>query len=128
MKVEVLNVKDEYNYIELIVRKHKKVIAVSTFAENYVNLDSSYLILDTIKSNFSYSYNESGITVMWVKNRNEMIAFQDETDEGKSDIIIDGHSITTYRQEDEMKFRLNFIVYYASNIKRKNNTSAMKSK
>jgi len=126
MKVEIL--KDEYNNIQLKVRKHKKRIDVSTFAENYVNLDSSYLILDTIKSKFHYSYNESGITVIWSKNRNEIIAFQDEADEERSNIIIEGHSITTYRQEDEMKFRLDFITNYISNVRQKNNTSTMKSK
>lgn len=126
MKVEIL--KDEYNNIQLKVIKHKKIIEVSAFAENYVTLDSSYLILDTIKSKFSYSYNEYGITVIWSKKRNEIIAFQDETDEERSNIRIEGHRIATYRQENEMKFRLDFITYYISSVKQKNNTSAMKSK
>jgi hypothetical protein len=65
MKVNLLTC--GYDYIELTVKKRKKIITVSKLAEDEVNLRSDYLVSDAIKYAPSSSYAESGIAVIWEK-------------------------------------------------------------
>jgi len=124
MKVTVS--KNEYNHIELIIRKHKKIIAISTLAENSVSLETYYLISDLVAYDTSL-LNRSGLSVVWSEKGAYIIDFNDNLDEEKVDTIVEGHRISTHKL-DKMNFSLDLVVYYVPNIKEKNNTSVIKSK
>lgn len=111
MKVTLLTY--GYDYIELTVKKRKKIITVSKLAEDEVNLRSDYLASDAINYAPSSSYAESGITVVWARNRNKIVDFQREIiDDEEEDIIASyGNSVTTYREWDTKMLALDLVTY-----------------
>ena len=106
MKVEIS--RDTGNRIKLTTKKRKKIVVVSIFEEDEVNLKSA-LDYDAIAyAPLSY-YAESGITVTWAKNRIKIVDLLKEIDE-EPDIVIYGENITTYR--DIKAFKLDLIAYH----------------
>jgi hypothetical protein len=125
MKVEAS--KNEYNHIEFIVRKHKKVIAVSTLAENSVSLETYYLTSSSVDYDTSSSIDGSTLIVAWSEKENYIIDLRNKVDKEKADVIVEEYRLTTHKM-DKMNFSLDLAVYYITNTKEKNNTSAIKSK
>jgi len=107
MKVEIS--RDTGNRIKLTTKKRKKIVVVSIFEEDEVNLKSA-LDYDAIAyAPLSY-YAESGITVTWAKNRIKIVDLLKEIDEEESSISAYGENITTYR--DIKAFKLDLIAYH----------------
>jgi hypothetical protein len=113
MKVTVS--KNEYNHTELTVRKHKKIIAVSTLVENVVSLETYHLISYSVDHDLSL-LKGSGLSVGWSKKGADVIDFRDDLDKEKVDILVDGHRISTHNI-DKMNFSLDLVVYYISSTK-----------
>ena len=124
MKVTVS--KNEYSHIELIVRKHKKIVAVSSWVENSVSLETYYLTSDLVDYDPSLSEG-SGLSIGWSEKGVYLIDFSDNLDKEKVDTLIDGHRISTHTS-DKTDFSLDLVIYYVPNTKEENNTSIMKSK
>lgn len=125
MKVTIS--KNEYNHIELIVRKHKKIIAASVLAENLVSLEIYYLSSNLVSYDHSLSNNYgSGLSVGWSKEGAYVIDFRDDLDKEKV-AILDGYRISTHKF-DKMDCSLDLVVYYIPNTKEKKYTSVIKSK
>jgi hypothetical protein len=124
--MKVIVSKNEYNYIELIGRKHKKLIAVSTLAEALVSLETYNLISDLVDYDPSSSEG-SALIVGWSKEGADLIDLRNNLDKEKVDTLVDGHRITTHKV-DKMNFSLDLVVYHVPSAKEKNNTSSIKSK
>ena len=118
MKVELLKkvavLKDEYSYFEIVVKKHKKIIPISTVAEDEFMLGTDYLIPDSIKCNNSLTYGWLGLTVTWSKNGINIVNFRDK--EG-SNMIAYNHRISTFN--DKINVGLILAVHYVSCVKEK---------
>jgi len=112
MKVELL--KDEYGHFEIVVKKRKEIIPISTVAEDEFMLGTDYLILDSIKCNNSLTYGWRGLTVTWSKDGIKIVNFRDK--EGSNKIEY-SHLIGTYN--DKINFGLLLHVHYVSCIKEK---------
>jgi hypothetical protein len=112
MKVKLLiDGFDGYNRIELTVKKRKKIITISSLAEGKIELQSDYLASGVIKYALPSSYTESGITIVWAKNKHDLIDFRKEIDKEEPDIISYGSNITTYMQRDTEIFELELVDY-----------------
>lgn len=109
MKVKLLTY--GYNSIELTVKKRKKMITISRLAEDEVSLRSDYLASDAINYAPSSSYAESGIAVIWEKNRNKIVDFQKEIDEEEDSIESYGNSVITHRERYSKIFGLDLVTY-----------------
>jgi hypothetical protein len=123
MKVTVS--KNEYKHIELTVRKHKKIVAVSTLAENSVSLET-YLLSDLVAYDPSLA-DGLGLTVGWSEKGAYIVDFRDALDTEKVYTLVDGHRISTHKF-DKKDFSLDLVEYYVPNTKEENNASIMKSK
>jgi hypothetical protein len=124
MKVTVS--KNEYKHIELIVRKRKKIIAVSTLADNSVSLETYHLLSDLVAYDLSLLAG-SGLSVGWSEKGVYIVDFRDDLDTEKVDTLVEGHRISTHKF-DKMNCSLDLVVYYVPNTKEENNISIMKSK
>ena len=112
MKVKLLtDGYDEYTRIELTVKKRKKIITISSLAEDKIELQSDYLASGVIKYALPSSYTESGITVVWAKNKHDLIDFRKEIDKEEPDIVSYGNNMTTYMQRDTEIFELELVDY-----------------
>jgi hypothetical protein len=66
MKVELLKkiglLKDEYSYLEIVVKKHTKIIPISTLTEKVASL-ACYLVSDSVEDDSSFIYSKSVLTI-----------------------------------------------------------------
>jgi hypothetical protein len=125
MKVKLS--KNERDQIQLIVRKYKKMIAVSVLAENEVSLETDHINLDSVEYDPSLPNYASGFIVAWSRTGAYIIDLRESIYKEKSNFIVDGHRITVYKDE-EMGSGLDLNVYYIPKTKEKNINSVMKSK
>jgi hypothetical protein len=109
MKVKLS--RDTCNRIRLTTKKRKKIVDVSIFEEDEINLKSDYLDPDVINYMSPSYYIEAGISVTWAKNRNKVVDLLKEIDILESGIAADGSNITTYRARDIKAFVLDLIAY-----------------
>jgi hypothetical protein len=112
MKVEVL--KDEYGPFEIAVKKRKKIIRISTLAEDDFTLDTGYFVPDSIKCNNSLTYGWLGLTITWSKDGIKITNFRDKE---VSNMIAYSYLIGTFN--DKINFGLLLHVYYVSCVKEK---------
>jgi len=113
MKVEIL--KDEYNQIQIVVKKRKEIIPISFLEEDDVALETNYLDIDLLELDHSSAFVWSGLAVAYVKNRNKIINFRDK--EGPNSIDY-GHCISVY-SPDKVNLRLSLTIRYVTNAKKK---------
>ena len=113
MKVEIL--KDEYNQIQIVVKKHKETINISFLEEDAVGFETDYLDIDSLELDHSSAFVWSGLAVAYVKNRNKIINFRDK--EGPNSIDY-GHCISVY-SPDKVNLRLSLTIRYVTNAKKK---------
>jgi len=98
------------NRIKLTTKKHKKIVNVSIFKEDEVNLKPDYLDSNAIYEP-PYHYIESGIIVIRVKNKHYLVDFRKEIDKEESSIVAYDSSVAIYRKRDTKMFRLDLIAY-----------------
>jgi hypothetical protein len=108
MKVEV--VKDKYGHFEIIVKKHKEIIAVSIFAEDVISLEPYYLVSDSsVEDDPSFIYSESVLTIH--NNRNRIEIYVDIERNIGYNAIEDNHCIYSCKDE-ETDVNISFIIYH----------------
>ena len=114
MKVEAL--KDKYNQIRIAVKKNKETINISFsfLAEDTVALETDYLNIDSLELD-NFFLVRSGLTVTYAKNRNKITKVMDKEESNSIDY---GHRISICRP-NKVNFRLNLVIYYVTNGKRK---------
>jgi len=122
MKVDVS--RNKRGHIQITVKRHKKIISISTLEEDDVALETDYQEFDSVESNPSLISRWSGLTVTYLKNGNSIIDFY--RTKGPNSTVC-GHRIVASRP-DKMSFRLTFAISYLINTEKKNNTSVKKSK
>lgn len=113
MKVEVL--KDEYDQIQIAVKKHKETINISFLEEDAVGFETDYLDIDSLELDHSSAFGWSGLVVTYAKNRNKITNFRDKEESNSIDY---GYRLFTYNP-DKVNFRLNLAIHYVTNAKRK---------
>jgi hypothetical protein len=106
MKVDVS--KNKRGYIEITIKRRKKIIFISTLEEDDVELETDYPKFDSVESNPSLISRWSGLTVTHLKNGNNITDFYHT--KGPNSTVC-GHRVVACRP-DNMSFRLNLAIHY----------------
>jgi hypothetical protein len=113
MKVNVL--KDKYNQIQIVVKKHKETINISFLEKDTARFETDYLDIDSLELDHSSAFGWSGLVVTYAKNRNKITEFRDKEESNSVDY---GYRLFTY-SPDKVNFRFSLVIHYVSCAKEK---------